>query len=64
MSTQMMSDLLVDLSADEQQLLAGGQVSESEKDDDDSDDDSRETGRRTKLYKIRSSAIVRVTKLR
>ncbi|MBW4644721.1 MAG: hypothetical protein KME23_17310 [Goleter apudmare HA4340-LM2] len=68
MSTQMlMSDLLTDLSTDEQQLLAGGQVlgREDETDDESEFDDEGEMRRgRAKTFIIRSRAIVRVRKLR
>lgn len=75
MSTQMLvSDLLEDLSTDEQQLLAGGQVTTGSDEDEDKDKDEEDgedlglgkfTGR-SGVYLIRSRAraIIRVRKLR
>lgn len=62
MSTQMTSDLLVDLSAEEQQLLAGGVFGER---DGDGDEDGGDSGRggEGRLYRITSTAIVRVRPL-
>ncbi len=42
MPTQMISDLLVDLSTEQQQLLAGGQNEEEEIESDESEDDESE----------------------
>ncbi|AUS99930.1 hypothetical protein CLI64_05740 [Nostoc sp. CENA543] len=57
-----LSDLMSDLSTDEQQLLAGGQfLSDSREDGDGSSDDDEGT---TRLYRISSTALVRVRKIR
>jgi hypothetical protein len=62
MSTQMMSDLLVDLSAEEQQFLSGGVLSERNSEDD--DESSSKDSEGTRLFRISSTAIVRVRRLR
>ncbi|MFN6566659.1 hypothetical protein A6770_30140 [Nostoc minutum NIES-26] len=70
MSMQMMSDLLEDLSTEQQQILAGGvKVPEEEgrEEEDDNDDDAGSPlipigG--TRLYKIKSRSLVRVRRLR
>ncbi|AFY32592.1 hypothetical protein [Calothrix sp. PCC 7507] len=70
MSTQMlMSDLLTDLSTEEQQILAGGQFTSEDESEDEDKGESEGTGRvlgSRRLYRIRSigRAIVSVQKLR
>jgi hypothetical protein len=70
MSTLMMSDLLEDLSAEQQQILAGGQA--STEDDEDGEDTEENGGRGFRglssgTYRItktsRTRAIVRIQKL-
>jgi hypothetical protein len=62
MSTQMLvSDLLTDLSADEQQLLAGGRLFEMDEEDEEDDDDEKKG--KTKTYRVRSVGIVRLRRI-
>ncbi|QSJ17972.1 hypothetical protein JYQ62_03715 [Nostoc sp. UHCC 0702] len=69
MPTQMMSDLLADLSTEQQQLLAGGAKPADEDGSDDQDDERDDEGtpwtpgKGSRLYKIRSRSIVRVQKI-
>ncbi|WGV24667.1 hypothetical protein [Halotia branconii] len=75
MSTLMISELLADLSPEQQQLLAGGADGSEEpdtsgeskpwEDDSDDDDDSYSMlGGKSGVYLIKSKSIVRVRKLK
>ncbi|MHC0064504.1 hypothetical protein ACWATR_16640 [Nostoc sp. UIC 10890] len=64
MSTQMMSDLLVDLSTEQQQLLAGGQRT-SEPDEDETDDNGlSDSGTRSRRPRYFIRGIVRLERVR
>ncbi|BAZ50733.1 hypothetical protein NIES4103_33500 [Nostoc sp. NIES-4103] len=69
MPTQMMSDLLADLSTEQQQLLAGGIKPGDEEDTDnqDEEDDDKGTpfmgGKGVRLYRVRSRSLVRVQRI-
>jgi hypothetical protein len=74
MSIQMMSDLLEDLSTEQQQIIAGGTKAPYEEGGDEGrpeDDESDDNGGSplvpiggTRLYKIKSRSLVRVRRLR
>lgn len=69
MPTQMMSDLLADLSTEQQQLLAGGIKPGDEEDTNDQGEEGDDKGtpfapgRGVRLYRIRSRSLVRVQRI-
>ncbi|MBH8567179.1 hypothetical protein I8748_34380 [Nostoc sp. CENA67] len=69
MPTQMMSDLLADLSTEQQQLLAGGIKPGDEEGTDEQGEDRGDEGtpwvggRGVRLYRIRSRSLVRVQRI-
>lgn len=70
MSIQMMSDLLDDLSTEQQQLLAGGVKGGEEDEETEGREEDDEQGTSlipigsTRVYTVRSRALVRVRRLR
>ncbi|MGJ5633328.1 hypothetical protein [Nostoc sp. CALU 1950] len=64
MSTQMMSDLLVDLSTEQQQLLAGGQRTSEPIDDETDDNEPSDSGTRSRRPRYFIRGIVRLERVR